>query len=321
MSSTLRLNQQFKLIKAIRQFFWQRDFTDVMTPPLVKSPGIEPHIHPFKCTGLGPYENDDLYLHTSPEFAMKELLSLGYERIFNLSYAFRHEPSSSFHRPQFLMLEWYRAFESYQKIMDDVVELVNFCAQELRVEQNLTWQKKTVREIFHQFLQIDLYDYLELTSLRTLIEKKFPQIPLPPFEERSKLTWDDYFFLLFLNEIEPHFKSIKALLLYEYPHHLSALSTLKKDDPRVCERFEVYLSGVELCNCYNELTDIEEQKKRFVESKKIRQDLYSQTMPKPNVLFSALERGLPSSTGVALRVERLLMSLTGLDAHDAFWSQ
>jgi lysyl-tRNA synthetase class 2 len=123
------------------------------------------------------------------------------------------------------------------------------------------------------------------------------------------MLWEDYFFLLFLNKIENDFHRRNFLMLYEFPRDLSALSTLKESDPRVCERFEIYIKGVELCNCFNELRDLEVQKKRFEEQRSIKQQFYGYQLPEPQVLFKSLEKGFPPSAGNALGVERLLLSL------------
>ncbi len=327
MLSTPRLHAQFTLLQAIRDFFRAQGMTDVLTPPMVPNPGMEPHIHPYEIHGLGPYGGPRRFLHTSPEFCMKELLSQGHQKIFTLGYSFRHEPVSPHHRPQFLMLEWYRANARYESIMDDVEGLIQACAQDLSTAgievlpdmRNTRLVRKTVQELFSEVLHIDILSLLKKKDLLQVIQKDFPNVPLPPGEEGQDLSWDDLFFLLFLNEVEPKLSKWPALLLSEYPHHLSALSTLKSSDPRVCERFEVYLNGVELCNCYNELTDLVQQRERFRHQAELKRELYGIELPEATVLYSALERGLPPSAGVALGVERLLMALTGLAPDQAFW--
>ena len=316
-----RLNQQFILLQAVRNFFLNDNFLDVLTPPMVKNPGMETHIHPFNLRSSVSRSNTDYYLHTSPEFHMKELLSEGFEKIFTLSYCFRDELESEIHRPQFIMLEWYRANTNYFSIMDDIENLIKYSLSYLKQNNiqtlahfnNLKFQRATIAEIFREILKIEILDFLDCESIRELIKDDFTDIPLP----EEKLAWDDYFFLIFLNKIEPVLKNYPYLLLYEYPFHLSALSTLKKDDPRVCERFEVYLNGVELCNCFNELCNISEQKKRFENQAEEKQKLYNYKLSEPSVLYNALEKGIPPSAGVALGVERLLKSLTGIEL--PFW--
>jgi lysyl-tRNA synthetase class 2 len=319
----IKLTAQFQLLWAIRQFFSQQGFTDVMPPPMVQNPGMETHIHPFQVGHAKTSSFSPWYLNTSPEFHMKELLSLGFENIFTLGYAFRDEPVATHHRPQFLMLEWYRTNAHYTKIMDDCEELFKFSLNSLS-EKNLPvdnellkakFERATIQELFEDTLKIDILNFLDKKDLKELIEKDFKDVPLPSLGE--DLAWDDYYFLLFLNKIEPHLAHYPYLLLYEFPNHLSALSTIKPTDPRVCERFEIYAKGVELCNCFNELRDLKIQKERFKLQAEEKDKLYHYTLPEPTVLYNALERGLPNSSGIALGVERLLKVLTGIE--NPFW--
>lgn len=319
----VKLQAQFQLLWAIRQFFSTQGFLDVMPPPMVQNPGMETHIHPFQVAHAKTSTFSPWYLNTSPEFHMKELLSLGFENIFTLGYAFRDEPIATHHRPQFLMLEWYRTNAHYTKIMDDCEDLFKFTLNSFN-EKNLpvdtdllkaNFERASIQDVFSDFLNIDILNFLEKKDLKSLIEKDFKDVPLPSLGE--ELSWDDYYFLLFLNKIEPHLAHYPYLLLYEFPHHLSALSTLKDSDPRVCERFEIYAKGVELCNCFNELRDLKTQKERFNLQATEKEKLYGYKLPEPTVLYNALDRGIPTSSGIALGVERLLKVLTGVE--NPFW--
>jgi len=318
-----KLRAQFELLQAIRTFFTSRGFLDVLTPPMVKNPGMETHIHPFQVGHAQTSSLSSWYLHTSPEFHMKELLSLGFENLFSVSYAFRDEPNATNHRPQFLMLEWYRKNAHYTKIMQDCEDLFLSCLDQLQQKKisvddsmkNAKFERATIQEIFLEMLNVDILNFLDKNDLKELIEKNFKDVPLPV--QGETLAWDDYYFLLFLNKIEPHLTHYPFLLLYEFPNHLSALSTLKKEDPRVCERFEIYSKGVELCNCFNELTDLKIQKERFKMQAEEKQSLYHYSLPEPKVLYEAMEKGLPTSSGIALGVERFLKVLTGVE--NPFW--
>lgn len=318
-----KLKAQFALIGALRDFFSQQHFKEVMTPPMVLNPGMETHIHPFRVAQAQKPALTNWYLHTSPEFHMKELLALGFQDIYTIGYSFRDEPNASHHRPQFIMLEWYRRNAHYTQIMKDCEDLISQTLQSLKLQnistqssfETIHFQRATIQEFFADTLKIDILQFLEVTDLKELIEKNFKDIPLPT--QGEKLSWDDYYFLLFLNKVEPFLKQYPYLLLYEFPHHLSALSTLKGNDSRVCERFEIYAHGIELCNCFNELTNIEIQKTRFQTQAKEKKELYHYELPTPHILYDALERGLPTSAGIALGVERLLMVLTGIE--NPFW--
>lgn len=312
----MRINYQFQLIQAIRNFFIKEGFTDVLTPPIVSNPGMETHIHPFQIKSTYKKKDLNLFLHTSPEFHMKELLSLPeeqLEKIFTINYVFRDEPNSPIHRSQFIMLEWYRAFEHYDKIMQDTLALIKNCYEDL-AKSNLPLKKQyenfegknvTVQELFQEHCNFDILQFLEAEELERKLRADFKDVPVP----ESKLIYEDSFFLLFLNKIEPHFKNYPYLLVKEYPAPLAALSTLKPSDPRVCERFEVYLEGIELCNCFNELTDFKIQNDRFQFQNQQKRELYNYSLPEPSVLYDSLKRGLPRSSGIALGVERLLTCL------------
>jgi elongation factor P--(R)-beta-lysine ligase len=271
---------------------------------------MEPHLHPFQVKSAREEKSYPLYLHTSPEFHMKQLLSEGFEKIFQISYVFRDEPISATHRPQFLMLEWYRTQETYTQIMNDIENLLAHVFQSFDRPPFKSFPRLTIDEIFQNHLGFSILDFLEPKDLQEKIIQDYPELlnRMTPLWE-----WEDLFFLLFLNKLEPLFKQYPYLLLYEWPAPLSALSTLKKDDPRVCERFEVYLDGFELCNCFNELTDLAEQKKRFALEQKKKKNIYEYELPEPEVLYRSLEKGLPPSSGIALGVERLLMSVLQKD--------
>lgn len=318
----MRLRYQFELIRAIRQFFVEQDFVDIMTPPMVENPGMETHIHPFEIFSAKDKKSKNLFLHTSPEFMMKELLSSdeGLENIFTLTYTFRDEPDSPHHRNQFIMLEWYRKNAHYTKIMQDTEELIRYTYEKLqaknapmRFKDFPIFQKATINELFLDILKIDILNFLDKKDLKLMIEKDFKDVPLPNVD----LEWDDYFFLFYLNKIEPKIAKIPALLVYEFPYHLSALSTLKENDPRVCERFEVYIEGVELCNAFNEVTSKEVLEKRFQYQNQQKRNQYGYTLPSPKRFYKTMEN-YPPSAGIALGVERLLLSL--VDIENPFWT-
>ncbi|MBF0362001.1 MAG: hypothetical protein HQK49_13380 [Oligoflexia bacterium] len=320
-SSSSDIIKKASLIKIIRNFFSQDDFLEIISPPMVENPGMEAHVHPFKVTqARAPVQPSakisNLYLHTSPEFYLKKMLSLGLQKIYSIVHSFRDDIKSPIHQNQFLMLEWYRANEYYTKIMDDCDRLIKFALHDLKKqkiktnfsEKEYSLKRVTVKELFEEYLKIDILEYMEVSDLKRLMELNFPEVPLPA----ETLFWDDYFFLLFLNKIEPHLATTsdkKFLLLYEFPKHLAALSTIKRDDPRVCERFEIYINGIEICNAYNELTNLQIQQERFEQQNNIKKSLYQYELPPPNVLYQALSNGIPPSAGIALGIERFLLAL------------
>ncbi len=278
---------------------------------MVENPGMETHIHPFQVSSVNSRKLTDFYLQTSPEFKIKQLLS-NYEtekldKVFNISYCFRDEPRSEIHRPQFLMLEWYRLFESYEKIETDIKELVDHLTSSTQ-----QYTTRTVQEIILEITKIDILNYLNFDDLKNLLLKDFSDIP-----SLNLQTWDDCFWALFLNKIEPQLKEYPYLFLKEFPAPLAALSKLKKEDSRVCERFEFYLNGVEIANCFHELTDYEEQEKRFAIQNKEKEKTYNYTLPEPNEFYRSMRKGLPHSSGIALGVERLIKEVLKID--NPFW--
>ncbi len=314
----------FRTIEAIRLFFAKHEFIETPTPPVVNNPGMEAHLHPFKVSSTYQQHNikrEQLYLQTSPEFHMKKLLSEGLSKIYNLSYCFRDEPSSETHRFQFLMLEWYRANEYYTKIQADTLELIKFVRLHLKnkgipVREALKVNRYSVAELFAKYANISILDYFDPQSLKEIINEKHPKL-LPHHDDLW--PWEDYFHFLFLNLIEPNFKDQDLVVVDEFPAPLAALSTLKKDNPKVCERFEIYLDGIELCNCFNELTNLDEQRKRMELEAKQKKELYGYELPEPQVLYQALEKGIPACAGIALGVERLLMGLAK-SGEESFYS-
>lgn len=304
---------QFQFIQAMRNFFVKEGFIDVLTPPIVQNPGMETHIHPFEVYSKNKQQLQNLYLHTSPEFMMKELLAKEeFDKIFTITYCFRDEPISSIHRPQFLMCEWYRKNERYEMIMSDVKRLILSLQESLNTAIKIKsedFKRKTVQELFIETIDLDILEYLETQKLKKKIETDYKDVPLPDCE----CSWDDYFFLLFLNKVEPQLSNYKALFLYEYPAPLSALSTIKESDSRVCERFELYIEGIEICNCFNELTDFSEQAKRFAQQSQDKQAEYQYELPSPARFLNTIKNGYPKSSGIALGVERLYKCLTNKD--------
>jgi lysyl-tRNA synthetase class 2 len=309
MNSHLQHNLSI-LLGELRLYFTKNGFLEVQVPPIVSNPGMEAHLHPFEIKSK--YNNKDLnlYLHTSPEFYMKKLLSEGLEKIYNISFSFRDEPDSETHRKQFMMLEWYRSNTDYSAIKKDTDNIINKSYLALGKKSPLR-QYVTVDELFQNHLGFSILNFLSPKDLKEKIQLDFPQL----IQNHSDLwPWEDYFFLLFLNKIEPHFKSIPYLMVDQFPAPLSALSTIDKNDPRICHRFEVYLNGLEVANCFNELTDTQEQKIRFDSEEKKKMSLYNYKLPQADVLYSALEKGLPPSSGIALGVERLLYSITSKES-------
>lgn len=312
-------------ISVIRGFFESREFLETDTPSFVASPGMEPHIRPIQVqleSGQG-----SVYLPTSPEFAMKKLLAQGYERIFQICKAYRLEPKSTTHNPEFTMLEWYRAQSGYEAIMDDVEEL--FVAIATRVhgsakfrDQDVSrpWPRFTIEECFREFAGLELAQLFSKDEMRAAcVERGFINAAT------NNLEWDDLFFLVMMNVVEPALARVgKPAIIYLYPESQAALSNLMKDERGLkwAKRFEVYAGGFELGNAFDELVDVTEQRKRFEKDMALRTRLYGDGFP-PSPIdeeFLAALAKMPPSGGIAMGVDRIVMYMTGAaDIKDVLW--
>ncbi len=310
------------ILEATRAFFRERGFTEVETPALQISPGIEPHLRPFATTLADPLGGRDraMYLHTSPEYAMKKLLAAGITRPYQLARVFRNGERSPLHHPEFAMLEWYRANEPYDAIMADCVALLAAATPVLRrgdvaCDTRAHAERLTVAEAFARHAGIDL---LASAGDADRLASEAWRIGVDPGTTED---WEDVFFKIFLDRIEPLLGHPAPTLLTEYPAPLAALARLKPSDPRVAERFELYACGVELANGFGELTDPVEQRRRFAADRARRKSLYGgEGPPIDEELLDALAR-MPPAAGVALGFDRLVMLATGAERiEDVLWA-
>ena len=327
-----RLAARSRILAAAREFFAASGFVEVETPALQVSPGLEPHLRAF-ATQLHDARDGSVwprYLHTSPEFAMKKLLAGGMTRIWQLAHAFRDGERSATHHPEFAMLEWYRAGASYRELMADCETLLQ-TAQARGGGGQLLWNGKaadarrpferlSVAEAFARHAGIDL--------LATAPDPLCPDAAsLGAAAERIGIAahpgddWETLFFRVFLERIEPQLGIGAPTILYDYPASMAALSRRKPDDPRLCERFELYVCGLELANAFGELTDPAEQRARFLADQAKKQALYGETYPVDEDFLTALEHGLPECAGISLGFDRLVMLCTGAATiEDVLWA-
>jgi len=303
---------------AVREFLTQRGFEEVETPCLVPAPGMEPHIDAFCAPYLpeGGGTGRPLWLHSSPEYAMKRLLAEGFPRIFQLARVFRNGEVSDTHNPEFTMLELYRAHTDYRGIMEDLEQTVAHAARAVtggtRVEAgggaiDLTppFERLTVEEAFRKRLGIELAACDgDAGRLRTALRAASLDAG------RDGDSFDDLFFRAFLDRIEPGLGLDRPVYLIDWPAPMAALSRLKPDDPRFAERFELYAGGLELANGFSELTDAVEQRRRLLEEQAFRARIGRPVYPLDEQFLAALPR-MPEAGGVALGLDRLLMLLIG----------
>ncbi len=310
------------VLTEMRRVFADRGFIEVDTPALQRSPGIEPHLKAFATALERPGEGiAPMYLHTSPEFAMKKLLVAGLPQIFQLTHCFRNAERGSTHSPEFSMIEWYRTGAGYLDLIADCEALLRspgaslFTWQGRICNPHEAWERLTVAEAFNRFCGIDVLASVEnLDGLAAAAEP----IGIAPHKGDS---WEDLFFRIFLAEIEPKLGIGVPTVLYDYPVSMAALSRTKASDPRVCERFELYCCGLELANAFGELTDAAEQRRRFAADQEKKRQIYGETYPVDEDFLAALDYGLPESAGIALGFDRLVMLASGAThIDDVLWA-
>ena len=317
-----KLVTRARVLAAVRSFFAERGFLEVDTPALQISPGLEPHLRAFATVLHQPGEErgSKLYLHTSPEFAMKKLLVSGLPSIWQLAHVFRDGERGATHHPEFSMLEWYRADAGYRDLMDDCEALLH-AAQQAAGGAALTWlghstdagavfERLSVADAFARYAAIDILATAPDPAApdAALLAAAAARIGVAPHPGDD---WETLFFRIFLERIEPHLGIGAPTILFDYPLAFAALSRRKPEDARLCERFELYVCGLELANAFGELTDATEQRRRFLADQAKKQALYGQTYPIDEDFLAALEHGLPNCAGIALGFERLVMLLTG----------
>src|SRR3989338_1498369 len=291
------LSKRAKILKKLREFFWQQNFLEVETPNIVSLPGQEPYLSPVNFL-----INDEkgrqysAYLHTSPEYTMKKMLASGFENIFSICKCFRDKESfGGIHNPEFTMLEWYRVNADFFEIMQDVENLFASVG-----DMKNKFQRIHMRDLWQKFAGVNLDDYLEKEKMFSLcLDKGFK-----PSEDES---YEDLFYRIFLNMIEPQLNGY--YIVHHYPAQMAALAKLS-DDERYAERFEVYVNGIEIANAFSELTDAKEQKARLVEERKLREKLGASVYNIDEDFVDAVDI-LPKCAGIALGVDRLVQVLLG----------
>ena len=306
-----------RIVAGIRQWFADQDFIEVDCAALQISPGNEAHLHGFATELIQPGGVRELrYLHTSPEFACKKLLAAGETRIFNLGHVYRNRERTFTHSPEFTMLEWYRASEPYSAIIADTLALITLAA-EVAGTSKFIWRGRecdpcvsaqwlTVADAFREFASVDI--------LQTLDDKGGADRDRLASQTRIRIaeddSWSDIFSRILVEQVEPNLGNGRLTILHEYPSVEAALARTCAHDPRVAERFEVYACGVELANGFGELTDPDEQRRRFEAEMDVKQRVYGERYPIDEELLEALAL-MPEASGVALGLDRLIMLATG----------
>lgn len=309
---------------AIRHWFLSQGFTEVEPGLLQVSPGNETHLHAFRTEMVGTdLSRHDLYLHTSPELAMKKLLAAGETKIFAFAPVFRNRERGALHSPEFTMLEWYRADEPYRTLWDDCAAILKIAAE---VGEHRDWnfrgkncsprapfQALTLDDAFRQMAGIALR---ETTTGRVLDLASFMnEAKAAGIRVAEDDTWPDIFSRVLVDKIDHQLGSPAPTILYEYPAGEAALARPVPGDREVAERFELFACGVELANGFGELTDADEQRCRFEAWMTEKERIYGERYPIDEDFLAAL-RLMPPASGCALGFDRLVMLATGAERID-----
>lgn len=323
-SKSTELTRRHFVLRAIREHFWAREFLEVETPVALACPSQEPHLEPLRTT-LHDHHGiaHDAFLRMSPEFSLKKLIAAGYPRVFEIGPVFRDgEPWGDTHNPEFTMIEWYRAHADYRDLMRDGEELFVTVRDALTpnapstvtyqgqvIDCALPWERLTMRDAWQRYANLDLDQLLTRDAMAETCRQR-------GYEACDTDTFDDCFFRIHLNEVEPKLGRTRPTFLMDWPAPLAALARRKPEDPRYAERVELYLGGLELANGFSELTDAAEQRQRFEEDQALRRRLGRPVYPIDESFLDALTR-MPPTAGIALGVDRLVMLLVDAATIDA----
>lgn len=290
-ASVVRLRQRAELLARIRGFFATRGVLEVSTPAITPCGVTDPNIESIELA------DDGGFLRTSPEYWHKRLLADGYGDLYEIGPAFRAGESGRLHQVEFTLLEWYRVGWNWRRLAEEVIALFRHCLP--GSDRFSSVHYRSWNQCFLEGLGID-----GLAASREELQQLATKAP--PGCSRDMLL--DY---LFATCIQPGFDQDGVTVVYDFPANQAALARLKPEDPTVAERFEIFAGAMELANGYRELVDAEEQAARFDRDNHLRAGLKRRHMPIDTGLIAALESGLPECAGVALGVDRLLMTALG----------
>ena len=303
------LQKRHELLRAIRQFFYDREYIEVETANLMRTAPPDPHIDPLEVSvgGKGPY-----YLHTSPEVGMKKLLPSGQSRIFQICKVYRVEEHEEIHNTEFTMLEWYRE-GTYIEAMDETNELVSYVTKALLGEGGRLYQKTfknyELEALFQEKTGINPFGLERDELFQEMKKKGFPG-------KNGGDSLSDLFFKLFIQHIEGTVGRDEPCFIVDWPALISTMAKEKDNNSAKVERFELYMSGLEIANGYTELLDPTAQRKRFLKDNEERQRLNKNTFNIDEEFLDALSTLTGSYAGVSVGVDRLLMVLLNKDRID-----
>jgi lysyl-tRNA synthetase class 2 len=311
------LRRRARLAAAVRAFFAARGYVEVETPYAVRAPGEEVHLRPF-ATAREATDGTvtPLWLHTSPEFAMKRLLVGGAGPVFQLARVWRNGEGSDLHTAEFTMLEWYRPGADMDALIAETADLLRAVLPPVVTCRGVTtaldtFERLTVAEAFARWVGADVLATAEGAPALAAASG---------LALRDGETWEDLFFRLLLGRIETNLGRERPTFLTHWPAAQAALARRDPADARVAERFELFVCGIELANAFVELTDADEQRARFVADRARRHAMCGEDWPMDEDFLAALAHGLPPCAGIALGFDRLAMIAAGVDhIDDVLW--
>lgn len=290
------------MLRKIRTFFFEKSVLEVETPLLSNAIGTDPQLE-FFCTEFClPSQHHSLFLQTSPEFAMKRLLAAGIGSIYQICKAFRNGETGRFHNPEFTLLEWYRVGFDLSRLMDDCEELIQRLFQDRRPLNPAL--RISYQEVFQRHTGLNPLEFSHEAYCTYAQENHFPEAASICGHDHP--TWLDF---IFSHRVQPYLGENALCMVYGYPACQSSLARINPRNPLITDRVELFIDGVELGNGFFELTDAEEQSRRFDEELSIRKRRNLVVAEKDGRLIAALRAGLPQCSGMAIGLDRLLMVL------------
>jgi lysyl-tRNA synthetase class 2 len=297
-----QLRRRALLLEKTRRFFAERGVLEVETPLLCAATVTDVHIHSLRTRfeGPGAPRGRELWLQTSPEYAMKRLLAAGSGPIYQVARAFRDGESGPLHNPEFTLLEWYRPGYDHHALMDEVDLLL------AELLGTAPAQRLSYAAAFIRHLDLDPHQAADAELVAAARQRGLDGIGLAADDR------DGWLALLMTHAVEPHLSQSQPTFIHDFPASQAALARIHPGDPPLAERFEVYAGGLELANGYHELRDAREQRARFERDLQQRRERGLPLPPVDERLLAALEAGLPACAGVALGFDRLLLVAAGV---------
>ncbi len=297
------LRLRAKILDDIRRFFSARAVLEVETPLLGSSTGTDPQLDFFTTDYCSPPLQHTLFLQTSPEFAMKRLLAAGSGSIYQIGKAFRNGESGRFHNPEFTLLEWYRVGFTLPQLMDEIAELLAVLFNGHR-SLNAT-QRFSYQAVFQRYTGLNPLEFFYHDYCAYALDNQMPEAVSICGDDHG--LWLDF---IFSHKVQPQLGENAVCMVYGYPVCQSSLARVNEYNSKITDRVEVFVNGIELGNGYYELTDANEQERRFDDEMSIRQQRKRPVTVKDKRFIEALKAGLPECSGMAIGLDRLLMLLT-----------